>query len=277
MSDVALTFEQRAPNLLAPDEPGPAEILNPSGRAPMLLICDHASAFIPRAFGNLGLDEGHLARHIALDIGAGDVTRRLSARLDAPAVLGGFSRLIIDPNRTFDAPSLIPEESDGVVIPGNRGLAPEAREARIATFHQGYHAALVQTLDALMAREGSRPPGRVPVMVSIHSFTPVLDGVERPWQVGVLWNRDPRLPAALLAKLRGLGIVVGDNEPYSGRHGHGYTLHTHPEPRGLANALIELRQDLVDTHRGAEQWAGLIADVLDEVMADPAMFTVEHF
>lgn len=276
MSDRAFTLVEDCEALLGPDEPEPFERVNEDGRAPALLLCDHASSFIPRAFDRLGLDEGCLARHIALDIGAADVTRRIALQLDTPAVLSRFSRLIVDPNRTLDAPSLIPEESDGIVVPGNRNLSAAAREARVRLFHQAYHGAVEQTLAQLMAREAARQPGRGPVVVSIHSFTPVMDGVERPWQVGVLWNRDPRMPQAVLAKLRALGLSVGDNEPYSGRHGHGYTLHSHAEPRGLANVLLELRQDLIDTHRGAAEWAALLADVLEEVMSDPDLFTIVH-
>lgn len=265
-----LEAERPAPDhltreLLAPDEQAPYERLNEAGQLPALLLCDHASAFIPRALGSLGLDETQLARHIALDIGAADVTRRLAERLDAPALLCGFSRLIVDPNRTLDAPSLIPEVSDGVPVPGNRDLLPAARSARIATFHQRYHAEIELELDAMIARAGA--PDAV-ALVSVHSFTPVMEGRERPWQVGILWNRDPRLPVPLIARLRALGLTVGDNEPYSGRHKHGYTVHRHAEPHGVPNVLIEVRQDLIDTHHGAEEWAVLLTSTLREVLAE---------
>ena len=252
--------------LLAPDEPPPAEVVNQAGRRPLVLTCDHASGFIPRALRNLGLDEAQLARHIALDIGIAEVTRNLARRLDAPAVLAGFSRLVIDPNRSLDDPTLIAQISDGVVVPGNRGLSPEARQARVDAFFRPYHEAVERAIDALAAR------GTQPAIVFMHSFTPVMKGVERPWQIGVLWNNDPRLPQPFMAKVRAQGFVVGDNQPYSGRDEHGHSLHLHAESRGLANLLLEMRQDLIDTHQGAAEWSERLAGVLNEVLSDPSIF-----
>jgi len=256
--------------LLAPDEPRPFELVNGAGRAPLLLLCDHATRFIPRALGRLGLDEAALARHIAWDIGIAEVTRRLAARLDAPAVLSHFSRLVVDPNRPLDNPTLMPEISDGTVVPGNRDLDGAARQARVDTFHRPYHAAIAGLLDALLDE------GRVPALVSMHSFTPVMHGVARPWEIGVLWNRDPRLPLPLMERLRAAGFVVGDNEPYSGADGHGYTQHTHADRRGLANVLIEVRQDLIDSEAGAALWADRLCAALEAVLADPALYRIEH-
>jgi predicted N-formylglutamate amidohydrolase len=258
------------PSLLAADEPAPFESVNAAGAAPLLLICDHAAAFIPRALGGLGLDEAQLRRHIALDIGAAEVTRLLAGRLDAPAVLSRFSRLVIDPNRTFEAPSLIPVRSDGIEVPGNRDLLPAAREARIRTFHQPYHEAVAARLDALVAAQAASGPPP-PAVVSVHSFTPVMDGQERPWQVGILWNRDGRLALPLMARLRALGLEVGDNLPYSGRAIFGYSLQRHAEARRLPHVLVELRQDLIDTRQGAEEWAGLLAAALQEALLDPGV------
>ena len=221
---------------------------------------------MPRALGNLGLDAAQLARHIAWDIGAAEATRELARLLDASALLSGFSRLVIDPNRIAEGPGLIPEISDGIPVPGNRDLTPDQRRQRYETFHQVYHRAVAAELDALAAR------GPGPAVVSMHSFTPVMVGQERPWQVGILWNRDGRLPLPLMARLRAEGLVVGDNEPYTGRDFHGYTIHTHAEPRRLANVLIELRQDLIDTHHGAAEWAGRIARALLPILADPNLF-----
>ncbi len=269
MSDPEPPSEHADATLLAPDEPAPVEVLNADGAAPVLLICDHATNFIPRALRSLGLDQAQMARHIAWDIGIAEVTRDLSRRLDAPAVLSHFSRLIVDPNRDLDDPTLIPQIGDGVVVPGNRDLSPEAREARIATFYRPYHAAMKATLDAMEAR------GPGPAVVSMHSFTPVMKGVERPWEIGILWNDDGRLPLPLIARLRAQGLPVGDNQPYSGRGGHGCTLHAHAEPRGLANVLIEVRQDLIDTHHGAADWSALLARVLAEVLGDRQIFTTE--
>ena len=252
--------------LFAPDEPAPYEGFNPSGAAPLLLVCDHATRDLPRRLGTLGLREAELSRHIAWDIGIAEVTRGLARRLDAPAVLSRFSRLAIDPNRALDDPTLIPQISDGVVVPGNQDLSPAQVCARIDGLHRPYHEAVRQTLDGLVAR------GPAPAVVSMHSFTPVMKGVERPWHVGVLWDDDPRLPLPLMARLRAQGIAVGDNQPYSARDGHGHTLFEHAAPRGLACVLIEIRQDLIDTHHGAAGWTERLCDALRVVLENAGVF-----
>ena len=249
--------------ILAPDEPATVEIVNPEASAPILLVCDHASNFIPRALGNLGLDEAHLWWHIAYDIGVAEVTRQLSRRLGATAILCGFSRLVIDPNRGPETSSSIPEAVDGVAIPGNRDLGAAEREARIAGFFTPYHQAIEGRLRTMLAR------GPAPAVVSLHSFTPVMDGFERPWQVAALWDRDPRLPEPFMAALRGLGFTVGDNEPCSGRDFHGYTMQRHADARGLANLLIEVRQDLIDTADGVAEWSEILGNSLRDILSDP--------
>ena len=196
---------------MAPDEPAPVVVENPEGRAPLLLLCDHASAFIPAALDRLGLDGAELARHIAWDIGAAEVTRELARLLNARALLSHFSRLIVDPNRWPDDPTLVPQISDGTVVPGNRDLGAEAIEVRMATFYRPYHEAIEAEIERRLAA------GETPAVVSVHSFTPVMRGGERPWQVGVLWQEDARLPVPMIARLRDRGLVVGDNEPYSAR------------------------------------------------------------
>jgi predicted N-formylglutamate amidohydrolase len=252
--------------LLGPDEPAPYEGFNPDGAAPLLLVCDHATRFLARRLGTLGLSEAELARHIAWDIGIADVTRGLARRLDAPLLLSRFSRLAIDPNRALDDPTLIPQISDGVVIPGNQDLTTADIQARIESFHRPYHQAIGRGLDALAAR------GPAPAMVSMHSFTPVMKGVERPWHIGILWDADPRLPLPLMARLRAQGVSVGDNEPYTARDGHGYTLSEHAASRGLAHVLIEIRQDLIDTQHGAAAWADRLGDSLRVVLANAGVF-----
>lgn len=259
------------PGLLAEDEPRPFELFNAGASTPVLLICDHATRFIPRALGALGLDEAVLTRHIAWDIGIAEVTRRLAERLEAPAMMSHFSRLIVDPNRQTDNPTLIPEISDGVIVPGNRNLSSEQIELRLDTFFRPYHQAISDQLDAMMAA------GPTPVLISMHSFTPVMKGEERPWEIGILWNRDPRLPQPLMARLRAEGLTVGDNLPYSGADEHGYTQHMHGDRRGLANVLIEVRQDLIDTHHGAAEWAERLGAALEEVLRDPLIYQVKHY
>ena len=247
--------------LLAPDEPRPFRIVNPGGRAlPLLLVCDHASNFVPRSLDRLGLEAADLERHIAFDIGIAEVALRLSYELDVPLVISQFSRLLVDPNRSADDPTSIAEVSDGTVIPGNCNLTEEEKEARRATFFRPYHAAISDTLDALIA-EGTRPG-----FVSLHSMTPMLRGERRPWETSILWNDDPRLPQPLLESFRKRGLAVGDNVPYAGNDGHGNTVHFHAEPRGLANILFEIRQDMIDTAKGQEQWACLLAEELSSMI-----------
>ena len=250
----------------------PFETINAEGKAPLLLTCDHASRVLPHAYGSLGLDETEMRRHIAWDIGAADVTRRISALLDAPAVLSGYSRLLVDYNRAPDDPTLICEVSDGTVVPGNRGADAAEFARRIARYHRPYHDALA----AAMASLRQRVP--VPALVSIHSFTPVMKGFERPWHVGILWDRDPRLAEPLLQLLGAdPAIVVGDNQPYSGRSHVGYTMMQHGARAGLPHVLIEIRQDLIDTHHGAAAWADRVAAVLGRILAEAGTFKLEHF
>lgn len=270
--DEAVSHADRASALIAPDEGPPFEVVNPDAGGRVLLLCDHASHRVPRALAGLGLDEIELLRHIGWDIGAADVTRRLAEALGVPAVLGTWSRLVIDCNRALDHPGLILDESDGTAVPGNVDLSAAARARRIAEIHAPYHAAIEAELARLRALNGSAAR---PVILSIHSFTPIMDEIERPWEIGILWNRDSRIPRPLIDRLREEpDLTVGDNEPYSARLGYGYTLERHGDGGGLANALIELRQDLIDTHHGAEAWTqrllAAFADVLarDEIYRD---------
>jgi predicted N-formylglutamate amidohydrolase len=270
MAEVSKSTEFAAPGglppLLAADEPAPFEVYNETGAAPVLLVCDHANRFIPRALGKLGLSEVELCRHIAWDIGIADVTRGLARRLDATAVLSHFSRLVVDPNRALADESLVPAVSDGVTVPRNQAVPPEARKARIAAFHAPYHAAVEQALTTSMGRPTSEA-NPAPALVSMHSFTPVMDGIERPWQIGILWDHDGRLPVPMMEALRARGIAVGDNQPYSGHDVQGYTLRRHAEAHGLPNVLIEVRQDLIDTHHGAAEWVEVLGEALVKVLA----------
>lgn len=246
--------------------PAAFEVYNESGAAPVLLVCDHASRFIPPALAGLGLSEAEVCRHIAWDIGIAEVTKGLARRLDAPAVLSRFSRLVIDPNRDVGDDTLVTAVTDGVVVPGNQGLSAAARAARIADFHAPYHAAVEQALVAAMGRPTS-DANPLPALISMHSFTPVMDGVERPWQVGILWDHDGRLPVPFMEALRARGIAVGDNQPYSGHDVQGYTLRRHAEAHDLPNVLVEVRQDLIDTHHGAAEWVGVLGTALVTVLA----------
>lgn len=238
----------------------------------MVVLCDHASNALPPAYGSLGLPEADLERHIGWDIGAADVSRRLAEALAAPAVLSGFSRLLIDPNRGADDPTLVMKLSDGAVIPGNRDVDADETERRRSNYWQPYQDAITRTIDRVMAA------GDAPMLVSIHSFTPVWRGHPRPWHAGILWDKDPRLAHALLAGLRQEpGLVVGDNEPYTGRL-KGDTMYRHGTQRGLPHAIVEIRQDLIDTHAGAQEWAARLARIVRHIAEmSPGINAVEYF
>lgn len=254
--------------ILASDEPPPFEVLNGAAGGRLLLVCDHASNLVPRSRADLGLPHVELRRHIGWDIGAAAVTRHLVALTGAPAVLTCYSRLVIDCNRSPDHPGLILPVSDRTRVPGNTDLSDEEREARLAELFCPYHAEIDRQIDRLQSLSGAAP-----VIVSIHSFTPVMDGIERPWQVGILWNQDGRLPLPLIARLRREpDLTVGDNEPYSAREGFGHTLEWHGDGRHLANALVEIRQDLIDTDHDAVAWAERLKRILDDVLDDPALY-----
>ena len=263
--------EMPAP-LLASDEPAPFELVNGEGSARLLLICDHASRRVPRALGTLGLEEWRLQRHIGWDIGAAEVARGLSRRFDAPLLLAGYSRLVIDCNRRLGDPSSIPEMSDGVAVPGNRGLGAAEAARRVTELYEPYHAAI----EAALRRWQSR--GVVPAFVSVHSFTPVFAGFERPWHIGVLWDRDPRIALPLIAALGRLGgIVVGDNEPYSARVPQGYSVAAHAAQKGYPHVALELRQDLIDTQHGAAQWVERLAQALAPILGDDELYRAAHY
>ncbi|WP_119420527.1 N-formylglutamate amidohydrolase [Desertibaculum subflavum] len=242
------------------------------GRRDLLLTCDHASRVLPEGYGTLGIGEAELARHIGWDIGAAALTEALVERLDAPAVLSGFSRLLVDCNRAPDDPTLICELSDGTVIAGNRGLSSDEVAGRIARFHTPYHDAIARQIDVM------RRSVEAPAIVSIHSFTPTMRGRARPWHCGILWDQDPRLAVPLMAKLGAEpGLEVGDNHPYSGKSHVGYTMGRHGASAGLPHVLIEVRQDEIDRPAGVERWAGRLARVLAEIMAEATPFRVERY
>lgn len=248
--------------LLDPDEPAPAELIHREGSSPFLLVCDHAGNRIPRRLGALGLSDADRQRHIAWDIGIAGVGRALSPLLDAALLLQSYSRLVIDCNRDPAVPSSIPEISETTEIPGNLGLDAAARAARLAAIFHPYHAQLSAILDRRAAEH------RPTVLVALHSFTPVYKGVRRPWQIGVLYNRDARLAHALLALLRAKGdLVVGDNEPYRISDLTDYTVPVHGEGRGLPHVEIEIRQDLIAAPAGQQLWAQRLLSLLPAAVA----------
>lgn len=253
--------------LLAADEPAPFERIDGTGATPVIIVCDHASNRIPRSLGDLGVDRRYLEDHIAWDIGAGAVARRLAEHFQASAVIANYSRLVVDLNRNLKDRSVYPEISDGVLVPGNLDLDPPAQDRRRRALYDTYHAAIAALLDEHTERD------RAPAFLGIHSFTPRFHGTERPWRIGVLWDRDPRLPILLLEELRSIGgFTVGDNEPYSGRHRADYSVDHHAERRGVAHAGIEIRQDLISDPAGQDRWAGILCEALERVFEEPTLF-----
>jgi len=255
--------------LIGPGDPPPFMTYNDHGAARLLLVADHASPYFPAAMNQLGLADWVLERHVAWDIGSDQLTRYLSDELDAQTVLAGFSRLIVDPNRKLDDPTAFVQVSDGIAIPGNLDLDEEQKRLRALSFFEPYHGAIDTRLRKFFAR------GVVPAFISVHTCTPVFDRVVRPWHIGIMWDRDPRIAVPLMERLRGMeGICIGDNEPYSGRHPHDFTIDFHAEPAGLPHVGIEVRQDLVQDDEGARRWAGILAQALRPLLADEALYSV---
>ena len=253
--------------LLAADEPAAYELFAGDADTRVIIVCDHATNRIPKALGELGLDEQHLRDHIAWDIGAAAVTRRLQSRFGATAVLGNYSRLVVDLNRSMSDRSAIPPISDGTLVPGNLGLDAAARAARARALFEPYHAVIDQYIAAKL------DAGIVPVFFGVHSFTPRFHGTQRPWHAGILWDRDPRLALPMLASLRReAGLFIGDNEPYSGRLRYGYSVEVHATEVGLANVLIEMREDQVAGAEEQQRTADLLAHLLAPILEDPALY-----
>ncbi len=252
--------------LIGRDDPAPFVVLHEHGEAPALVVCDHASRAFPKGMQRLGLPVLQTWEHIAWDIGAGELARGISNALDAPAVLAGYSRLIVDCNRQPDDPEAFRKESDGWVIPGNQALGEFERRVRLACFFDPYHEAIAALLG------GFRTRSIVPLVVSVHTFTPQMGGEQRPWHVGVLWDKDPESAARMLAGLRAIdGLVVGENQPYSGKHPANYTIDHHVEPAGLPHVCIEVRQDQLESPAGVERWVRILSRLIGEVMQDPAL------
>ncbi|MDE9449447.1 N-formylglutamate amidohydrolase [Aliiroseovarius sp. Z3] len=225
-----------------------------------LITCDHAANTVPPcvANGDLGVAPGDMARHIAYDVGAAGVSRHLSDLLDAPAILSNFSRLVIDPNRGEDDPTLVMKLYDGTVVPANRHVDQVERDRRLNAFHRPYHRAVAR----LAARQNNS------VILAMHSYTPQLNGREkRPWHIAILHDRDSRLATPLIARLREEpDLCVGENEPYGG-HLDGDSIDRHAVLTGRVNVLIEIRNDLIETEDQQRGWAERLAPILTETLA----------
>lgn len=249
------------PRVLRAHEPPPVEVLRPSATSPLVLVCDHASKRIPESLGTLGLPPAEPWTHIGWDIGAQVVARRLSDLLDAPLVLSRYSRLVIDCNRPPEVASSVPQVTGGVRVRGNESVSHAEREDRIQTFFRPYHAAVS---DLLEARSGL---GKEAVLISVHSFTPVLCGVARPWNIGLLYGEDSRLAHPIRDALRAdLSLRVGDNEPYRVSGDTDYTIPVHGLLRGIRHTAIEIRQDGIATDEGAFSWASRLAAIVRDLI-----------
>lgn len=250
----------------------PFELIEGDMTRGLVLLADHAGRALPDEYGDLGLPSSEFDRHIAYDIGVEGVTRAVAKLLNVPAVMARFSRLLIDPNRGEDDPTLIRQLYDGTIIPANYPLSAEEREKRLDHYYRPYHDA-AGSLVAAVAKE----MGAAPFVFSIHSFTPSMQGRDRPWHAGVLWDSDPRAVRPLIDLLaQDTSLTVGDNEPYDGAL-RGDTMYRHAIVNGYAHALLEIRQDLIADEAGQEAWAKRLAPMLETINALPDMHVVQHF
>ena len=246
------------------------EVLNAKGNADIILICEHASNHIPPEYNNLGLENDFLEKHIAWDIGMEQLTRKLSERLDAPAIIATFSRLLIDPNREEDHATLIPMTSDNILIPGNQNLATTEIGQRKERYYHAFHDRAEELVkDKILAHH-------VPLIYGMHSFTPKMNRFMRPWHAGMLWNKDPRLAEALIDSLSVRGFNVGNNEPYSGRDLF-FTMNRHGDDHGVPHVTIEIRQDEVGHIEGINKWTDILAEDLEKIAQNIHLRTVKRY
>ncbi|MCP5381926.1 MAG: N-formylglutamate amidohydrolase [Kordiimonadaceae bacterium] len=246
------------------------EIINPRGKANIVLICEHASNHIPDDFENLGLSEEQLKLHIAWDIGIGAVTKNVAKTLDAPAILARFSRLLIDANRAIEQDGLIPVSSDGHHISGNQNLSDDEIDARINRFYMPFHNATEKLI------ETKAKNNQAPLIFNLHSFTPTMNGFDRPWNAGMLWNRDNRLATEVQKRLETYGCIVGDNLPYSGQDLF-HTMNTHGDRHGFPHVGIEIRQDELENEAGIEKWSRILAKEIEAIRELPELSEIKKF
>lgn len=250
----------------------PVELVEGDRTRGIVLLADHARNALPDEYGDLGLPAGEFARHIAYDIGVEMVTRGLAARLRAPGAMATYSRLLIDPNRGEDDPTLIRQLYDGTIVPANYPMGATERARRLERYYRPYHDAVGALVSSV-----AHASAAAPFIVSIHSFTPHMQGKPRPWEIGILWDSDPRAVEPMLAALRAdPALTVGDNEPYDGAL-RGDTMFKHAIVEGYAHLLIEIRQDLIADQAGADAWADRLAPILDAINGRPDIHVAQQF
>lgn len=247
-------------SILRPSDPAPVSIVNGQSRVPLLLLCEHAGQSIPRCLNGLGVTRQVIDSHRGWDIGALAVARDVAARLGAPLVIQNYSRLVIDANRPPESAHAVPAEVDGVAIPGNVGITRAQQRQRAKEIFAPLDAVLTELMHDLQPRG----------CFSIHSFTPVLGGVPRPWHAGFLSRRDTSTAERLMRSIAAQhpDMVMAVNEPYRIEDETDWFIPRHAEPSGAAHALIEIRNDLIARPEGAALWAGLIADAISTVLQE---------
>lgn len=252
--------------LLCEGDRSPYEVIEPqktntASSSPILIVCDHASNYVPQTLNSLGIEAQYFEQHIAYDMGAAIVTRKLAEQLNASAVLAGFSRLVIDANRFLTAHDSVPTISDGIAIKGNEALLSKDVLVRIEELFIPYHDAINRVVAGICKHYS------MPLIMSVHSYTPVFQGFERPWEIGVVWEGDDGVATMLMNYLRqNTDYHVGDNEPYHACNPVGYTMKTHAESKNFPHTMVEIRQDLVADEKGQQAFADVLAAALLSIL-----------
>jgi predicted N-formylglutamate amidohydrolase len=246
------------------------EVLNPQGTFPGIILCDHASSTVPPEYENLGLADADLDKHIGVDIGIAEVVRAVAHRLNAPAVMTRYSRLLLDCNRWIADPRLIMAESDGVTVPGNKNLGEPERQRRLDTYFWPYHAAI----NSVVAHHAAREP--FAFIVSLHSCTRQLGSEFRDWDAGTIWHEGDSLSRALLAALGDRGdLRLGDNAPYSGIGGS-FTIDYHSWGTGIPTCGLEIVNDHLVSSEGQANWSERLIDALSGLAAQRETIWKRH-
>ena len=251
--------------LLDDDEIAPVTVLNADSDVPCILLGEHAGTAVPRKLENLGIDPAHFKEHFAHDIGIRDVLESLAARMKAPAILGNYSRLVVDVNRALDHPTAFPRTGDDYVIHGNLDLSDEDKAARQKAIYDPFDSSVREITDRFLEA------GQIPLFISIHSFTSQFFNHKRPWEVGFLWVDDRRGTEAVKPYFEKKGFTVGDNEPYDARMLRGTMLNKHADDRRLPSILFEIRNDMIDTGDKAATWADMISEAVGEFLGDETL------